>query len=60
MTVPQPARQWRKSRRSQDQGACVEVSYQDRAPVLVRDSKNTEGPQLTFPASAWTQGLSKL
>jgi hypothetical protein len=40
---------WRKSSSSGTEGNCVEVA---RAPlgVLVRDSKNTEGPVLAFGA----------
>lgn len=42
MTVPQDDARWRKSRRSQDQGACVELH-----PVgALRDSKNPTGPTL--------------
>lgn len=44
MTVPQNPMKWRKSSRSQDQGACVELS-----PFgAIRDSKNPEGPRLAL------------
>jgi hypothetical protein len=41
--------QWRKSSYSQGnaQGDCVEVST-NTADLLVRDSKNPEGPRLAF------------
>jgi hypothetical protein len=45
---------WRKSSHSDHSGGdCVEVA--DLAPMVgVRDSKNPEGPKLTFSASAWS------
>ncbi|KAA2247313.1 DUF397 domain-containing protein [Solihabitans fulvus] len=42
---------WRKATASQDQGACVEVAMTERF-VGVRDSKNADGPNLTFSAHA--------
>ncbi|HEY0699493.1 MAG TPA: DUF397 domain-containing protein [Micromonospora sp.] len=43
---------WRKSSRSGDLGACVEVAV--AGPVVgVRDSKDPTGPVLLFPAGAW-------
>lgn len=44
MTVPQDDARWRKSRRSQDQGACVEL----HPAGAVRDSKNPTGPRLAL------------
>ncbi len=44
MTVPQDAARWRKSSRSQDQGACVELANTG----AVRDSKNPNGPRLAL------------
>jgi hypothetical protein len=44
---------WRKSSRSGDEGACVEMA--PVAPgVAVRDSKDPEGPVLLFSPAAWT------
>jgi hypothetical protein len=43
---------WRKSSRSTNASNCVEVSITER--VAVRDSKNAEGPTITFPRGAWS------
>ncbi|MCL6300968.1 DUF397 domain-containing protein [Streptomyces kronopolitis] len=46
---------WRKSSYSnQDGGQCIEVSDDFPALVPVRDSKDPQGPALTFEAPAWT------
>lgn len=42
MTVPQASVRWRKSTRSQTQGACVELG----STGAVRDSKNPGGDRL--------------
>ncbi|MGA4947024.1 DUF397 domain-containing protein [Streptomyces lydicamycinicus] len=45
---------WRKSSYSNsDGGQCIEVSTDFPALVPVRDSKNPQGPALTFEASTW-------
>lgn len=43
---------WRKSSRSGASGACVEVGPTGD-DVLVRDSKNPDGPRLAFTRRAW-------
>ncbi len=43
---------WRKSSRSGNNGACVEVRDQGDG-VAVRDSKNHTGPVLTFTPDEW-------
>jgi hypothetical protein len=43
---------WRKSTRSGATGACVEVQAVDGA-VLVRDSKDPDGPRLAFSIRQW-------
>lgn len=52
-------RRWRKSSYSgSGNTSCVEVTFVAEA-VGVRDSKNTDGPQLAFPATAWHAFLPK-
>ena len=43
---------WRKSQRSNSQGACVEMARLGEATVAVRNSRDPEGPALIYPASA--------
>ncbi|MGB3437326.1 MAG: DUF397 domain-containing protein [Actinophytocola sp.] len=45
MTVSQDTTTWRKSTRSEQQGACIELSNTG----TVRDSKNPGGPHLDLP-----------
>ncbi|WFE42635.1 DUF397 domain-containing protein [Micromonospora sp. WMMD998] len=45
---------WRKSARSGAQGNCVEVADNLPGVVAVRDSKDQQGPALTFTSEAWS------
>jgi hypothetical protein len=44
---------WTKSSRSTGNGACVEVKSPALESVVVRDSKDPQGPVLTFSPAAW-------
>lgn len=44
--------QWRKSRRSANNGACVEVAPIN-GRIAVRDSMNPIGSRLLYPALSW-------
>ena len=49
---------WRKSSASNSNGGdCVEVAFTE-AGVLVRHSRNTTGPVLTFTQSEWRAFLT--
>lgn len=49
---------WRKSSYSSGEGGeCVEVAAHPTT-IHVRDSKNTEGPQLALAPGAWTAFLT--
>ena len=43
---------WRKTRRSAEQGSCVELARVGEL-VAVRDSKDPHGPALVFSRAAW-------
>ena len=60
MTAPEPdSIVWHTSSYSTGNGACVQVApAPDR--VLVRDSKNPEGPALAVPPTAWRAFLHTL
>lgn len=47
---------WRKATRSIGNGACVEVAPAD-GMVAMRDSKNPDGPILTYTADEWNAFL---
>ncbi len=48
---------WRKSMASQAHGDCVEVAFTAEA-VLVRNSQDPSGPQLSFSYSEWAAFLT--
>lgn len=43
---------WKKSERSNSQGACVELARLDSATVAMRNSRDPEGTALVYPAEA--------
>ncbi|MFF0413118.1 DUF397 domain-containing protein [Kitasatospora sp. NPDC004745] len=49
---------WRKSTHSGQGGECIEVANGLPATVPVRDSKDPNGPALTFTADAWRSFLA--
>ncbi|MFC5905637.1 DUF397 domain-containing protein [Streptacidiphilus monticola] len=44
---------WRKSSYSGANGNCVEVAVPGPEAIAVRDSKDPQGPALSFSADAW-------
>lgn len=44
--------QWRKARRSANNGACVEAAPSG-GRILIRDSKDPGGPILEYASKAW-------
>ena len=51
---------WRKSARSNSQGACVELARLDSATVAMRNSRDPEGTSLIYPAGAVRAMVSAL
>jgi hypothetical protein len=54
MSINLTAAAWRKSSHSQSGGQCVEVADGVPGTMPVRDSKDPEGPSLTFSAEGFT------
>jgi hypothetical protein len=51
--------EWKKSTRSGSSGSCVEVA--DNLPrVMVRDSKDQQGPKLSFAACQWSDFIESV
>ena len=51
---------WRKSQRSNSQGACVELARLDSATVAMRNSRDPQGTALIYPATAVRAMVSAL
>jgi hypothetical protein len=51
---------WRKSERSNSQGACVELARLDSATVAMRNSRDPKGAALIYPAGAIRAMVSAL
>ena len=49
---------WRTSSFTGSNGNCVEVAWPEHR-VAIRDSKNTSGPTIEFPRSAWAAFLAQ-
>lgn len=56
-TVAHDAIRWRKSSKSNDDGACVELAHTLKA---MRDSKNPDGPVLAFAGRSPIESLVEL
>ena len=52
-TINLSGARWRKSRRSNGSGNCVEVARNLPGLVAVRDSKDPDGPKLVLTPDAW-------
>jgi hypothetical protein len=51
--------QWRKARRSANNGACVEVAPAN-GQIVVRDSKNPSGTWLRYSAQSWQEFVGEI
>jgi hypothetical protein len=51
---------WRKSSYSGNGGNCVEVARGRPGIVAVRDSKNPDGPVLSFSTNEWERFIFRL
>jgi Domain of unknown function (DUF397) len=51
---------WRKSERSNSQGACVELARLDSTTVAMRNSRDPKGTALIYPADAVRAMVSAL
>ena len=51
---------WKKSQRSNSQGACVEIARLDSATIAMRNSRDPQGTALIYPATAVRAMVSAL
>ncbi|MBO8194831.1 DUF397 domain-containing protein [Streptomyces oryzae] len=51
---------WTKSSYSTGNGACVEVKSPAACSVAVRDSKEPQGPALSFRPDAWSAFVTRV
>jgi hypothetical protein len=49
---------WRKARRSANNGACIEAALSG-GRILVRDSKDPDGPMLGYAGATWRMFTSE-
>ncbi|MFI2262981.1 DUF397 domain-containing protein [Streptomyces tubercidicus] len=54
MTTTTDSPRWFKSSYSNNGGDCIEVAANITGAVPVRDSKDPNGPALTFSANGWS------
>jgi len=54
------SRAWRKSSYSGASGGCIEVARNLPEFITLRDSKNADGPELSFALAAWVRFMSQL
>jgi Domain of unknown function (DUF397) len=60
LTIEEPRLlEWRKARRSMGNGDCVEVAPV-RKRILLRDSKDPDGPILEYSRSSWLRFTMKV
>jgi hypothetical protein len=50
---------WRKSRRSQDQGACVEIANLPHS-IAIRDSKDPDGPKVVLNRASFRRLVGEI
>ena len=53
MQIDQSEARWVKSSASQGNGACVETTSVRTGEILVRNSRDREGPVLAFTKAEW-------
>jgi Domain of unknown function (DUF397) len=51
---------WHRSSLSMSNGHCVEAAADPHGDILIRDSKDPDGPRLTFSSAAWAAFLTEV